>query len=139
MNKKELESLVGHERKHKYGAVRVTCKLGHRHPSKAEAMHCWSLQCQIRQGIIKDLEYEKSYDLTMNGKKIGTHRPDFTFKRPTFKITKTVPYSEVSEIDWNNPKICVDEVKGFQTADWKMKYKIFLTLYPHIEYRIIQN
>ena len=138
MNKTDLEKLVGHKKKHKYGAVRVTCRLGHRHPSKAEAMHCWALQCQVRQGLIRDLEYEKSYDLIMCGKKIGVHRPDFTFKRPTFKLTSTGLMSAVSQITWDDPRICVDEIKGFKTADWIMKSKMFCALYPHIEYRVIE-
>jgi hypothetical protein len=136
----ELEKMIGYTRpkRHKYGAVRVTCRLGHRHPSKAEAMHCWALQCELNQGSIKDLEYEKSYDLLLNGKKIGVHRPDFTFKRPIFIKTPTGPRSETRQISWEDPQICVDEVKGFKTADWIMKSKMFKALYPQIQYRVIE-
>jgi|GEM_PF-2937851 hypothetical protein len=137
MNKNELKKLVGHKR-HKYGAVRVTCKLGHQHPSKAEAMHCWALQAKINHGTIRDLEYEKPYDLIVNGKKVGVHKPDFTFKAPTFKLTSTGPMSAVSQINWDNPIICVDEVKGFRTKDWIFRSKMFQALYPEVEYRVVE-
>ena len=137
MNKAELEKLVGHKKKHKYGAIRVTCRLGHRHPSKAEAMHCWALQCEINQGSIKDLEYEKGYELKVGGRVVGTHYPDFTFKRPILGLTPTGPQSYVAS-NTGQFKVCVDEVKGFKTADWIMKSKMFCALYPHIEYRVIE-
>lgn len=138
MKKKELENLVGYKRlkTHKYGAVAVYCKLGHRHPSKAEAMHCWTLQCQINQGTIKDLEHEKSYDLIVAGKKVGVYRPDFTFKRPIIVLNPTGINSFVGTTS-DNFKICVDEVKGFKTRDWINKSKLFTALYPDIEYRVI--
>lgn len=138
MNKKELEKLIGHKRGHKYGAVAVYCKLGHRHPSKAEAMHCWTLQCQINQGTIRDLQYEKPYDLIVYGKKVGCYIPDFTFIRPTCRMTPLSAQSFVAEMDWENYVTCVDEVKGFKTRDWINKSKLFVVLYPKIQYRVVQ-
>lgn len=139
MTKKDLEALSGYKcaKPHKYGAIRVSCRLGHSHPSKAEAMHCWALQCQIKAGTIRDLEWEKAYDLIVAGKKVGTYRPDFTFKSPNFRIIPTGRMSAISTIDWDDPKICVDEVKGFKTRDWINKSKLFQALYPEIEYRVI--
>lgn len=136
MNKKELNKLIGHK-PHKYGAVRVSCRLGHRHPSKAEAMHCWALQAQMKQGTIRALEYEKLFELKVNGIVVAKHYPDFTFLRPTFKQTITGLQSVVQNINWDEPLVCVDEVKGFKTADWIMKSKMFRALYPEIEYRVI--
>lgn len=139
MNKKDLEKLVGHKRQntHKYGAVAVYCKLKHRHPSKAEAMHCWALQCEVNKGTVRDMQHEKSYDLIVEGKKVGVYRPDFTFKRPIVKRTPTGRNSYTAEMDWDNPLICVDEVKGFKTRDWINKSKLFVALYPDIHYRVI--
>lgn len=138
MTKTELEKLVGYKRQktHKYGAIRVTCKLGHHHPSKAEAMHCWSLQAQINQGLIKDLEYEKPYELIVCRKLVGVHKPDFTYKTPIRILTPTGHSSFVATTS-DQFKICVDEVKGFATADWKFKSKMFRALYPDIQYRVI--
>lgn len=139
MNKKELAALVGYKRDkpHKYGAESQICNLGHRHPSKAEAMHCWSLQAQRKQGLIKDLEYEKPYDLIVEGVKVGTHKPDFTFKRPVRILTPTAHNAFVGTTS-DQFKVCVDEVKGFMTADWIFRSKLFQTLYPDIEYRVIK-
>lgn len=135
MGKLDLEKLIGHKR-HKYGAVRTYCKLGHGHPSKAEAMHCWTLQAQINTNVIKDLEYEKKYELVFNGKLIGVHRPDFTYKRPIRILIPTSRDGFVSTTT-DSFKICVDEVKGFKTADWILKSKLFVVLYPDIEYRVV--
>lgn len=139
MTRSEMEKMIGHKR-HKYSAVRVTCRLGHRHPSKAEAMHCWDLQAQIKQGVIRDLEYERPFDLKVNGELVCRHYPDFTFKRPKFKYTPTGPLGNgtVAETDWDNASLCVDEVKGFKTADWVLKSKLFQVLYPDIEYRVLE-
>lgn len=137
MNKKDLEKLIGHKR-HKFGAVAVKCRLGHNHPSKAEAMHCWSLQAQKNQGLIMDIEYEKPYDLIVHGVKVGTHKPDFSFKRPVHIHTPTGRNAFVATTS-DQFKICVDEVKGFSTADWIFKSKLFQALYPDIEYRVIKS
>lgn len=91
----------------------------------------------MRQGLIKDLEYEKSYDLVVSGKLVGTHRPDFTYKMPIRILTPTGVHSYAATTS-DQFKVCVDEVKGFATADWKFKSKLFLTLYPNIEYRVIK-
>lgn len=138
MTRQDLEKLVGYKKPHKYLAKATYCKLGHRHPSKAEAMHCWALQCEIKGGIIKDLEWEKSYDLIVSGKLVGVHKPDFTYKRPILNRQQISQQSFVQTFSKTDFKICVDEVKGFATADWIFKRKIFQALYPEIEYRVIK-
>lgn len=118
MNRKDLEKLIGHK-SHKFGAIRTVCSLGHSHPSKAEAMHCWSKCVEMKANLVSSLEYEKKYSLVVNGIFICNHLPDFTYIRV------------------KDNKLCVDEVKGFQTSDWKLKSKLFQALYPHIEYRVV--
>lgn len=134
MTKKDLEKLTGHKRAHKYGAKATTCNLGHQHPSKSEATHCWALQAQqkgnVNDPLVVDLEYEKPYRLEVNGRLITVHKPDFTYKR----------YA-VAKVDGKNLVVCtqcVDEVKGFKTADWIIKSKLFQALYPEIEYRVVE-
>lgn len=131
-----LEKMIGHNRpkRHKFGAIRVKCRWGHSHPSKAEAWHCWSLHAEMDSHQIKDLEYEKSYDLKCNGVIICTHRPDFTYKRCVIVHSPTGPNSLVATSDW---PVCVDEVKGFKTPDWVIKSKLFQAQYPDIIYRVI--
>lgn len=136
LNKKELQALVGHKRPktHKYGAIRTGCRLGHKHPSKAEAMHCWVLQAQMNIHLIKDMEYEKPYELTCSGKVVCVHKPDFTYKRRVIVSEPMGPQSSVQTSIW---VIHVDEVKGFKTPDWIVKSKIFQAQYPEIRYRVI--
>lgn len=118
MNRKELEKLIGHK-SHKFGAVRQVCNLGHSHPSKAEATHCWALQAQLKGNLISSLKYEQAFELKVNNILICVHRPDFSYIRIKDK------------------SFCVDEVKGFQTPDWKIKSKLFQALYPDIIYRVV--
>lgn len=122
MNKNDLKKLIGHK-PHKYGAKRTICNLGHSHPSKAEAMHCWALSAQLKANTIRDLEYEKTYELKVNGILVATHKPDFIY----LCLSKCGIW-----------KICVDEVKGFKTADWILKSKLFQALYPNIKYRVVE-
>ncbi len=136
MNKKELEKLIGHKRQkpHKFGAVRTRCKWGHSHPSKVEAWHCWALHAEMDSHLIKDLEYEKSYDLKCNGVVICVHKPDFTYKRRVIVSEPTGPHSSVQTSIW---VVHVDEVKGFKTPDWVVKSKLFQAQFPDIVYRVI--
>lgn len=123
---------------HKYGAKAVKCKQGHLHPSRIEGMHCWDLYAQMQAGLVRDVEFQKTYELIVNGILVGTHRPDFTFKRPSVKKTHTSHRSYTVETDWENPIICVDEVKGVRTSDWVFRSKVFLACYPDVKYRVIQ-
>ncbi len=131
MTRKEIETLIGHKR-HKFGAIRQVCNLGHSHPSKAEATHCWALQAQLKANLIKDLKYEPKFPLDVNDELICVHKPDFGYFRKEMecKSEKLKIYTE----QWIQ---CVDEVKGFQTPDWKIKSKLFQVLYPHIQYRVL--
>lgn len=123
---------------HKFGAKSLVCRLGHRHPSRVEAAHCWSLQAQMKANQVRDLEYEKPYELQVNGILIAVHKPDFTFKRPSIVSNRTGAHSTAQEITWDVPIICVDEVKGFKTPDWVLKQKLFKAIYPYIQYRVIE-
>lgn len=122
--KRELKNLLKGSgyKSHKYGAIRTKCNLGHSHPSKAEAVHCWCLQAQMNGNTIRGLQYEKAFPLVMNGKLIGTHKPDFYY-------LKDINGVEVAH---------VDEVKGVLTADFKLKAKMFQSLYPLVIYRIVK-
>lgn len=134
MNKKELEKLIGHKR-HKYGAIKQDCNLGHSHPSRSEAMHCWALQTQMKANLIMYLKYEPTFELKVNKICICVHKPDFSYLRvigvsgPTCKQVLLFNGAYVVS--------CVDEVKGVKTPDWKLKSKLFQALYPDIEYRVL--
>jgi hypothetical protein len=66
---------------------------------------------------LKSIEYEKSYDLKVNGVLICRHKPDFT-------------------LTYEGPRIEIVEYKGFATSDWKLKKKLFEAIYPHIKYNV---
>lgn len=104
------------------GAVRTRCIHGHNHPSKGEAGHCELLHLELRaQGTtLLQIEYEKGYRLEVGGKLICRHYPDWT-------LTRTGGIEEVVEF------------KGFETAVWKLKHKLFLALYPNIQYTVVKK
>lgn len=105
-------------RPHKYHAQRTICELGHHHPSKVEAAYCQKLQIMLKGGAIQGFEHEKRYALTVNGKTIGHHKPDFTVIN-------------------HDGSVEVHEVKGFMTEDWKLRKALFEVLYPDILYRVM--
>lgn len=104
---------------HKYGAVRSKCALGHSHPSKLEAGYCGQLQLLLKAKEIKGFEYQKSYELRVNGFLIGKHKPDFT-------------------VTTNNETIEVHETKGMITTDFMLRKNLFEAIYPEIKYILIK-
>lgn len=105
--------------KSKYGSVRSKCALGHSHPSKLECGYCGQLQLLERVKEINSFEYQKSYELRVNGKLIGKHKPDFT-------------------VTTNEGKIEVHETKGMVTTDFMLRKNLFEAIYPEIPYIIIK-
>ncbi len=105
--------------KPKYRNVRSKCLSGHHHASKLEAGHCNSLLADKQAGIIKDYRCQVKYELRVNGFLVANHYPDF-------------------QIEHNDGTISVDETKGFATALWEIKHRLFEVLYPDIPYRIIK-
>lgn len=39
---------------------------------------------------------------------------------------------------FENGRLIVEDVKGVETAVWKLKHKMFLWRYPHIEYKVVK-
>ena len=105
--------------KNKYGAKKTTCHQGHSHPSMLEADYCDTLHLVAKSDKrIRSIEYNKPYDLSVNGVKICVHRPDWT-----------VMTAEGVE---------VHEAKGMPTPSWRLKKKLFEALYPNIKYVVIR-
>lgn len=105
--------------KHKYGAVRSKCALGHSHPSKLECGYCGQLQMLQKNGDIIGFEYQKRYELRVNGKLIGHHKPDFT----------------VIDVEG---RISVHETKGLETSDFRLRKNLFEAIYTEIKYIVIK-
>ena len=93
------------------------CSQGHRHDSVGEATYCNQLFLLKQQGHIKDYQNQVTFDLKINGKRVCQHRPDFL-------ITNMDGTQEVHEF------------KGFETAIFHLKYKMFKACYPDIPYFI---
>jgi hypothetical protein len=105
----------------KFGAIRTRCMTGHSHPSKGEAKHCDELHMVLRSGKYawKQIEYEKKYNLVVNGVLVGTHRPDWT-----------ITHCEDS--------VSIVEFKGAETRDWLLRKKLFMAIYPDIPYTVVK-
>lgn len=89
--------------------------------SKMEARRYGELKLHQISGALKELQTHHDFDkfpLTVNGRKIGTYKPDFLYK------TK-------------NNKVHAEDVKGFRTRDYRMKAELFQALYPEIEFHEI--
>ena len=103
--------------RNKYGAITYKCSQGHIHDSRGEAGHCSQLALLQKAGEIKGYEIQKGFDLVVNGKKVARHYVDF--------------------LVMGKDRCWVEEFKGFKTAVWQLKYKLFQACYPEIEYRIV--
>lgn len=104
----------------KYGATRERCRAGHMHDSRGEAAYCDQLGLLVKGGEIKDYRVGVDFPLLVNGQLVCTHRVDFL----------VVNDKGIQE---------VHEYKGFPTKDWKLKRKLFMALYPGVEYIVIGN
>lgn len=96
--------------KSKYNNKSCRCRKGHIHKSRFEALVCDELNLEYRGHKIKT---EVKFPMVVNGKLICNHYMDFVI----------------------DDKIAV-EAKGFETATWKIKSKLFSALYPDYKYQI---
>lgn len=67
-------------------------------------------------GMVTNLERQVTLDLVVNGHQIGKVRPDFRY---------------VLE-----GKTIVEDVKGFVTPDWRVRWKLAQALYPQYEFHV---
>ena len=95
------------------------CDQGHNHPSVIESQYCNTLHMIKRTGEIKEIIYEKVFELRIEGKLIAKHKPDFYITRKDGNVE-------------------VHEVKGFETDIWRIKRRMFEALYPEIPYIVVK-
>jgi hypothetical protein len=105
--------------KNKYKNKWTRCFLGHNHQSIAEANYCNQLRYLRLAGEIQSYKTQVTYKLKVNNLLICSHRIDF----------EVINKNGIKE---------VHDVKGYETKDFKIKYKLFKALYPEIEYKIIK-
>lgn len=91
--------------------------------SKLEAKRYTELKLLEKQGIIKDLELQPSYDLIPSFKKDNK-----TYRKSTYK-------ADFSYFDIENNKTIVEDTKGFKTPVYMLKKKLFEYNYPNLTIR----
>jgi len=117
-----LYDLMKYPKKSKYNSRSCKCISGHIHHSRGEAGYCTDLfyKKTCDEPLIKDFEIQVKYPLVVNGNLIATHYPDFRVTLPGGSIE-------------------IHEYKGFATAIWRIKMKLFQALYPEIPYKVIYH
>lgn len=90
---------------------------GRRFASKAEARRYSELKNLERAGIISHLELQPRFPLIVNGHVVCVYVGDFRFLEAGKSVT--------------------EDVKGFQTAEYKLKRKLLLATHPGIDHREI--
>lgn len=86
---------------------------GRHYDSKMEADYAGELEFRKKAGDIKDWKPQVTLDLRINGIHICNYRIDFVVEHND-GITEYV------------------EVKGFETRDWLLKWRIFEAIYGHL-------
>lgn len=89
-----------------------------RFDSMKEARRHQFLKDDERIGVIRDLKRQVTFHLFVNGQKIGSVRPDWTY---TVCLTG---------------QKFADDCKGYQTASHKIRWKLAIALHPEIEWRL---
>jgi|TARA_R100001530_G_scaffold87212_1_gene60727 hypothetical protein len=106
------------KRRHKYGAIATTVD-GIRFASKKEANRYGFLKSLERANRVKNLELQPKFPCVVNGKKICTYIADFRYTD-----------EDGSEV--------IEDVKGVETAVFKLKKKLVESLYP-IEIQVVKS
>ena len=85
--------------------------------SEAEAIRYEQLVDMVSRGLVSKLETQVSFIITVNNVRIGVYRADFRYR-------------------WHGPEVAdprgiliVEEVKGLETPEWKLKCKLVEALY----------
>ncbi len=79
-----------------------------------------------RKGDIRKLERQVTFNLIVNGVKVGSVRPDWTYEKDQGEgLRLSHRWVEVAE-----------DAKGFQTPDHKTRWKLAKALYPQYDWRL---
>lgn len=87
----------------KYGNVKVQID-GITFDSKAEGARYRELMLLFKGGVIRNLELQPKFTITLNGKKVFTYKADFSYFEKDQRV--------------------VEDVKGFRTPVYKLKKRI---------------
>jgi len=95
---------------------------GVRHASKAEQKRDWDLHIMEKRGEIVDLKRQPRFPLVVNGQLICIYISDWSYR---IVLGTGEPGHLIAE-----------DRKGFQTRDFKIKFKLAKALHSEIEWRI---
>ena len=109
---------------HKYYAKQTTLD-GHKFDSIAESRRYAELKLLQQTGTISELIVHPVFCLQAG------------FLDNTGKRQRAINY-EADFSYWENGKIIVEDVKGFETQAWLIKKKIFMYQHPGIQLRVIK-
>lgn len=104
-------------RRNKYGAIKTKVD-GVMFDSRLESQWYTYLKTLGTYDLISDLELQKEFLLTVNGKQIGIYIADYFF------------------FDKKKQKWTVGDAKGVKTDVFKLKWRLCQALYPDFEYQI---
>jgi hypothetical protein len=111
-------------RRNKYNAQKVTIR-GIQFDSKKEAERYLVLLSREQEGEITGLEVHPSYELQSSFKHRG-------------KTIRAINYEADFEYIDRDYNTVVEDVKGMETPTFRLKKKMFLHNYPHIEFKIVR-
>ncbi len=95
--------------------------------SKAEASRYVVLKQLLKLGKIKDLQLQPTFVIAQG------------FDHPIYGNIKAITYrADFSYIETNTNTTVVEDVKGYQTAVYKIKKALFLGRYPDIQFREVK-
>lgn len=92
---------------------------GRKYQSKREARHAAELDLLIRSNEVVRWEPQFSIELEIDGEPIGSYRIDF-------------------KVWWTDGRITYDEVKGYETDLWRLKWAAVHKMYPDWNFRLIK-
>ena len=87
--------------------------------SKAEALYAFKLDAAKSAGLILGWNRQVRIPLIVEGVKICSFIIDF-------------------EVSLNNGNLRYEEIKGWETPEYKLKLKLFKALYPNADYRVVR-
>ena len=91
--------------------------------------HLVLLDMQTR-GEIKNLERQPRFQMKIDGKVICTYVPDWKYLVVRDEPVKIAPgMTRFADV------VCED-AKGYQTAEFKLKFRLAKALYPEIDWRL---
>lgn len=112
--------------------------------SKMESEYYKYLKELKEQGIVTDFKLQPEFLLqdkfiVVDGQVIEGSHPDFLKLKRKHKVptTQAIKYKSDFEVHYADGHIEIVDTKGIETADFKIKKKMFAYKYPTLDFRVI--